>query len=91
MAPRELEAARLLAADLRLEQIASRMMITQSGVKGHLHRARRRLGVQTNAGLLVALIRRGVIDVAGGVLPIERGMMRCPDCGRALRVTVETI
>lgn len=89
--PRELEAALLLAADLRLEEIAARMTISASGVKNHLYRARQRLGVATNYGLIVALVRLGVIDVGGETLPIERGMMRCPDCGRSLRVTVEAL
>ena len=65
LTPRERQAVTLLARDLAPKQIAARMGITPGTASVLLSAAKRKLGVQTNAGLALHAVREGWATLHG--------------------------
>ena len=64
LAPRELEATLLAAADLTVKQVAQVMGIAPKTVEKRLEAARLKLGAKTMRGLVLEAFKRGVISPA---------------------------
>lgn len=63
--PRQAEVLQLLAAGLRVKEIARRLRINPRTVQGHLAAIRRSLGVASNPHLVAIAVGRGLLPHPG--------------------------
>lgn len=70
LAPRELEATLLAAADLTVKQVAQVMGIAPKTVEKRLEAARLKLGAKTMRGLVLEAFKRQIISPAAAALAL---------------------
>lgn len=70
LAPRELEATLLAAADLTVKQVAQVMGVAPKTVEKRLEAARFKLGAKTMRGLVLEAFRRQIISPAATALAL---------------------
>ena len=63
LTPRELEVLQQMAADLDTKQIATALYISEKTVRTHRSHLMEKLGARTAAGMILAGIRAGLLDV----------------------------
>ena len=83
LAPRELEAVLLSAADLTIKEVARCMGIAPGTASKRLDDARFKLGARSVRGLVLEALRRGIIAPAlCMILALLVGLQQNPNCIR---------
>lgn len=83
--PRQVEVVRLVAAGWSRKEIALRLCIRPNTVRKHLDAIHRRLGVQSNAELLIVVFGSGWVDPAAALAELQPRITQVLAAEQAIR------